>query len=208
MSQGNELPAAFLHDLEALESAYLSTNDPIRQSGFGGGAERWRAERSPLLDAVDEDGTLLDVGCANGFLLECLVGWAAQRGIRLTPYGVDAGQRLIRLARERLWRYRSNFYVANAWGWKPPRRFRYVYALYDSVPGEYLVEYVQRLTSGMVDAGGRFILGAYGSRSRRVEPFNVVAFLEAAGYDVAGSSSAGEPPISRFAWVDVGGGRR
>ena len=60
----------------ALEDAYLRSDDPIRQSGFGGGAERWRAERSPILEAVDGDGDLLDIGCANGYLAECLVEWA------------------------------------------------------------------------------------------------------------------------------------
>jgi hypothetical protein len=70
MSPTDELPADFLRDLDALESSYLASSDPILQSGFGGGPERWRAERSPLLDAVNTNGTFLDVGCANGFLLE------------------------------------------------------------------------------------------------------------------------------------------
>jgi SAM-dependent methyltransferase len=204
VSVPDQLPTAFLRDLEALEAAYLTGTDPIRQSGFGGGPERWRQERSPLLDAVDADGTFLDVGCANGYLLECLVHWAAHRDIHLTPYGVDVGRRLIELARERLPAYANNFYVANAWGWDPPRRFRYVYTLHDSVPRAYLCDYVRRLVAGAVEAGGRFILGAYGSRSRGVAPFDVGGLLESIGYEVTGSSLAGDPPIARFAWVTVG----
>ena len=33
----------------------------------------WRARRGHLCQAVDRDGSLLDVGCANGHLLEHLV---------------------------------------------------------------------------------------------------------------------------------------
>ncbi len=69
------LPRDFVRRIESLEEAYLRSDDPIRQSGFGGGAERWRAERGPILEAVEGDGDLLDIGCANGYLLECLVAW-------------------------------------------------------------------------------------------------------------------------------------
>lgn len=44
------LPVEFIETLEALERSYLRETDPIRGSGFGGGAERWRSEREPLLD--------------------------------------------------------------------------------------------------------------------------------------------------------------
>ena len=84
-----ELPVAFLHRLRALEGSYLRETDPIRQSGFGGGPERWRTERALVLDAVPDDGDFLDVGCANGYLLECLVQWGDEQHVRLTPYGVD-----------------------------------------------------------------------------------------------------------------------
>jgi hypothetical protein len=67
------LPVAFLDRLRALEGAYLRETDPVRQSGFGGGHERWHMERTLVLDAVPDDGDFLDVGCANGYLLECLV---------------------------------------------------------------------------------------------------------------------------------------
>ncbi|MGH8873833.1 MAG: hypothetical protein ACRDVM_01075 [Acidimicrobiia bacterium] len=59
-------PRSFLAEMRALEDAYLRTDDPIAQSGVGGGPPRWRAEREPLLDGVAGNGDLLDVGCANG----------------------------------------------------------------------------------------------------------------------------------------------
>jgi len=46
------LPSTFLSKLQALEEAYLHNSDPVEQSGFYGGPERWRAEREPILAAI------------------------------------------------------------------------------------------------------------------------------------------------------------
>lgn len=197
-----DLPPDFLDRARALAPAYLQSDDPIRQSGFGGGPERWRAERSPILEAIESDGEILDLGCANGYLLECLVAWGAERGLALTPFGVDIGPRLIAEAKRRLPEYAGNFQAANAWDWRPPRRFRYVYTLYDNVPEDLLALYVQRLLDRVVEPGGRLIVGAYGSRSRGTPPFAIAEFLANAGYRPAGQTIAGDPPIVEFAWLD------
>ena len=196
-----EPPIPFLDRLRELEESYLRETDPVRQSGFGGGHERWRRERELVLDAVVDDGDFLDVGCANGYLLECLVQWGRERGVRLAPYGVDYGARLVALARQRLPQYASNFWVANAWEWTPPRTFRYVYSLYDCVPRDLLPEYIRRLLARYVEPGGTLIMGAYGSRSRQQPAHDVATDITAAGYPVAGSASRGDLPVSRVAWV-------
>ena len=82
----DELPKSFLDEVRSLEHHYLQHSDPILQSGFGGGPERWRRERGIVLDAIDEDGDLLDVGCANGYLLECLAEWGRDKGVALAPF--------------------------------------------------------------------------------------------------------------------------
>jgi SAM-dependent methyltransferase len=198
-----ELPVAFLDRLRELESSYLRATDPIRQSGFGGGHERWRTERVLVLDAVPGDGDFLDIGCANGYLLECLVQWGQERHVRLTPYGVDFGAKLIALAKQRLPQYASHFWVANAWEWMPPRQFRYVYSLYDCVPVELLMEYIRRLVTRYVEPGGTLIMGAYGSYSKQEAARNIAQDLVAAGFRVAESSSRGALPVSRVAWIQA-----
>lgn len=200
------LPADFLAEAAALEDAYLQSADPIRQSGFGGGPERWRAERSPILDAVTRDvpdgqADLLDIGCANGYLAECLVEWAAERGVSLTPHGIDIGPKLIAEAKRRLPRFADNFHVANGWDWQPDRRFGYVYTLSDVVPPDMLAEYVGRLLERLVEPGGRLIVGSYGSRSRSMPPLPIGEMLASYGHVVAGRSWGGDPPITAFAWV-------
>jgi hypothetical protein len=195
------LPVAFLDRLRALEEAYVRETDPVRQSGFGGGPERWRTERELILDAVPDDGDLLDVGCANGYLLECLVRWGYERHVHLTPYGVDCGAQLIALARQRLPQYASHFWVANAWEWRPPRQFRYVYSLYDCVPEELLPAYIRRLMTRYVAPGGTLIMGAYGSYTRQEAARDIAIDIAAAGFHGVGSSARGELPVARVAWI-------
>ncbi len=194
------LPEAWMEEIRDLERAYLTTDDPIRGSGFGGGEIRWRQEREPILAAVADDGDLLDVGCANGHLLACLVDWAAERGITITPHGLDIGPDLVAAARRRL--PGAPIHLGNAWDWEPPRRYRYVYALLDLVPPDREDPLVERLLARFVAPGGRLIMGDYGSRSRRRTPRDVAAVLRR-HRPAAGEAWGGEPPISRFAWVDA-----
>jgi len=201
MTDRRELPPEFIRQLEALEASFLAKDDPIHQSGFGGGPERWRAEREPILNAIEADGDLLDIGCANGYLLECLVAWARDRGLTLVPYGLDRGAGLIDLARARLPGFAANLFVGNVWNWTPARQFENVYMLYDCVPLDYLAEQIHRLLRDVVAPRGRLILGAYGSRSRSTAPFDIAGFLRREGHDVAGTASGGDPPITTFVWI-------
>ncbi len=201
--RGDALPER--HSSRSSRLSRSRTSRAMTPSGspVSGGPLRWRAEREPILDAVEEDGDLIDVCCANGYLLECLVEWANERGVRLVPHGLDFGVGLVGLARRRLPEQAAHFAVGNAWEFRPPRRYRYVFALHDCVPDAYLGEFVERLFTRFVAAGGRLILGAYGSRSRGIAPFDVAGLLGGLGMDVAGSSEGGTPPITRFAWVDA-----
>ena len=70
---------------ELIVPAYLAGDNPRAQSGHSGDAVRWEGARRLLLDAVAKDGSFLDVGCANGHLMECLHRWAAEDGVTLEP---------------------------------------------------------------------------------------------------------------------------
>lgn len=204
-AQPSRLPESHMESIRILESAYLRHRDPIKQSGFGGGPDRWRIERSPLLDAIDGDGEFLDLGCANGHLLESVVAWASERGINLTPYGVDLNPRLLQEAMRRFRDQPDHFWVANAWDWSPPKLFRWVYAIWDLVPIEYLPDLARHLLQHAVKRNGSLILGAYGSKSEDRPSAPIADVLRASGLPVSGVSKGGElpsgGPVTRFAWV-------
>jgi trans-aconitate methyltransferase len=150
---------------------------------------------------VNRSGTFIDIGCANGHLLECLVAWGRTRGIELEPFGLDVSGELVALARQRFPGLEDLFYIANAWMWEAPRRFDFVYTLYDHVPLSYLADYMRQLLGNVVTPGGRLIVGAYGSRTRNEPSFDVASFMAENGFDVAGGVSVGSVPEARFAWT-------
>lgn len=79
-----------------LTPIYLRAGNPRAQSGHSGDETRWEAARRPMLAAVDGPGDFLDIGCANGYLMESVHRWAAEDGHALEPYElVAAGHRIV-----------------------------------------------------------------------------------------------------------------
>lgn len=202
-----KLPLDFIDGIKALEEQYLKSDDPMLQSGFDGGAARWKEERGPIVEAIDRDGTFMDVGCANGYLLESLGAWSTlQNRWHIIPYGVDMNAGLIVEAMSRWRGIADHFWVANAWEFCPPEKFDFVYSLADCVPERFLPSYVARLLDRYVKPGGRLIMGHYGSKAKRVDPINVGEVLSDYGFPVAGTMQGGRMregngPVTRFAWL-------
>jgi SAM-dependent methyltransferase len=189
-----------------LEPSYLAATDPAAQSGKGGGLVAWEHARRPIAAAVHRDGSFLDIGCANGLLMESVVGWAAEAGYRVEPYGVDLSAALARFARRRLPRWRKHIWTGNVMTWRPPRMFDFVRTELVYVPPRRRQQLVSRLLARAVAPGGRVVVCSYGSSSGqepRVEPLQDI--LETWGYAVAGTSEAVTPAgvvITRVAWID------
>jgi 2-polyprenyl-3-methyl-5-hydroxy-6-metoxy-1,4-benzoquinol methylase len=72
---------------------------PGKAQDFGGDEQAWRQARLHITEGIIAEGTFLDVGCANGLLLESVAAWCAERGPAVEPYGVDISARLVELAR-------------------------------------------------------------------------------------------------------------
>jgi len=104
----------FTYVNKLLEDAYLQHSEPWRQSGMSGPEDRWVRLRKPVADCMDRSGSFLDIGCANGYLLECCLKWTVERGILIEPYGLDISEKLVALAKQRLPQYADRFFVGNA----------------------------------------------------------------------------------------------
>lgn len=190
-----------------LETAYLASDDPFAQSGMRADAARWERGRRPIVTAIDRDGTFLDVGCANGLLMESVVAWAARDGHRVEPSGLDLSPALAAVARRRLPRWADRVFVGNIVDWRPPFRFDYVRTELVYVPPARQPALVDRLLREVVAPGGRLVVCSYGSSRRPVPHADPVgALLRRWGHDVAGETEGADANgvvFVRVAWVDA-----
>ena len=166
--------------VEVYEEHYLASDDPRRQSGFGGDEERWKAARRPIVEAIDRDGSFLDIGCANGYLLESIVRWSERR---IEPFGLDFSPRLVELARARLPQWADRIYLGDALEWEPPRRFDFVRTELVCAPEERWRDLVAHLLSLVVGPGGRLIVCGYGSPRSGVPAHPVRRIVREWGYE-------------------------
>jgi hypothetical protein len=176
--------------------AYLAAETPWGQSGKSGTAEDWEWSRSHVADAIDRDGTFLDVGCANGYLMECLPRWTR---FDVEPYGLEIAPELAALARSRLPDWADRIFVGNALAWEAPREFTYVRTGLEYVPKGRRRELVERLLGSCE----RLIVGVFNEHeSERTTE----AELESWGVAVTGRSMRSnrrKPGMEyRVLWID------
>jgi SAM-dependent methyltransferase len=148
-------------------NSYLESSTPWGQSGFSGPEPRWIACRRPIADCVEKSGRFLDIGCANGYLLECLLRWTAERGLVLEPYGVDIVDGLVALARKRLPDHPDQIEVADALTWNPPVVFDYVRTELCYVPSGSRRTFVERILSEFLAEAGTLLIAEYHSKDDR-----------------------------------------
>lgn len=176
----------FLHEQEQHETSYLSGSTPQQQSGFGRSSLEWKRFRCPVVEPVDRGGSFLDIGCANGLLMEDVTTWTQESGHGVEVFGLDISRGLAELARRRLPRWASRIFVGNALFWEPPIRFDFVRTELVYVPPSQRRGYVERLLDQFVAKDGKLIICSYGSsrpEGTRAEP--LVDELESWGIPVA-----------------------
>lgn len=173
---------------------YLETDDPRAQSGFQGSAARWEAARRTIVEGIDRPGALLDVGCANGLLMESIAQWSR---FDVVPHGVDYAPRLVELARRRLPNWAERIWLGDVGIWEPPRRFHFIHVRLDLGHLERISTWCRRL---IVSSDGSFRR----PESPKAEP--VADRLSALGMKVAGHAyRRSEEHLVEIAvaWVDA-----
>jgi SAM-dependent methyltransferase len=189
---------------ELIVPAYLAADNPRAQSGHSGDEERWKLARSLLLDGIDRDGTFLDVGCANGLLMESVHEWATEKGLSIEPYGLDISPELAELARSRVPHWADRIVVGNALGWEPRRRFDFVRTGLEYVPRHRRRELIQHLLHRVAVPGGRVIVGVFNEERQEHQAEKLVSGW---GYEIAGRTERphrDEWIAYRAFWIDAG----
>ena len=177
--------------------AYLAADTPWGQSGKSGTREDWEKGRSLVAAAIDGDGSFLDVGCASGYLMECLPSWTS---FEVEPYGLEIAPELAGLARGRLPQWSERIWLGNALSWCPPRSFTYVRTGLEYVPASRRRDLVDRLL-GFCE---RLVVGVF---NEHVLERTTEELLESFGFRPAGRAARPHPRKQgmeyRILWLDA-----
>jgi hypothetical protein len=192
--------AFYADNVRTLERSYLRGQTPQEGSGFGGGVQAWRQARRHLTEAIRADGTFLDVGCANGLLMESVAAWCAERGLAVEPYGIDLAPRLVGLARRRLPHWADRIWLGNAIDWIPPDGQRF-----DYVQPQRRADLVRHHLASTIRPGtGRLLVSEYAATAAGGP--TAAWTLQSLGFACGGQTSGGErpgrPPVPA-AWIDA-----
>ena len=187
---------------EMVVPAYLAADTPWGQSGKSGTAADWEVGRRLVMDAVDADGTFLDVGCASGYLMQSVQRWGRDRGLTVEPYGLDIAPELVELARSRLPEWADRIWVGNALHWRAPegQRFDVVRTGLEYVPHHRYLDLVNHLLEEVV--GRRLIIGVFTEETAERFTERVLAEAEV---PIAGRSETAHTDarvMRRLLWID------
>jgi SAM-dependent methyltransferase len=158
--ESQKLTRAFPNFKTLIEDSHVTGGDPQ------GLLEHWIENRQPIVRAIKKPGTLLDIGCANGFLLTCLQFWSEHQ---ITPYGIDIDKISILAARALLPEYANHFatlsleHLTKCIDFGLPESFDYVYwNVWDGLDfvDPLYKRYAENAFAAVRD-GGRVILGFY-----------------------------------------------
>ena len=130
----------------------------------------WYDHRSPIVKAINRSGSILDIGCANGFLLRCLIQWSKHK---LVPYGIEPDETLLEQCKDMFPELKRHFVnlplhkLDQTLNVGLLRRFDFVYwCVWDNFnfDDEQFDGWLEQAYSA-VREGGRLILGFYDGNS-------------------------------------------
>ena len=144
------------------------------------------------------------MGCANGYLMESIYKWAAERGRHVEPYGLDISPEFADLARSRLSTWAERIHTGNVLTWPPTQRFDFVRTGLEYVPPRRRRDLVQRLLDEFLAEDGRLIIGGSSVESTGPDLLekNLIAWeFKVAGYTTRPHSD--DRLVNRVLWIDA-----
>lgn len=152
----------------------------------GADYETWEKQRRFIAETIHHSGSIIDIGCANGFLLRCLQEWSEYA---LTPYGIDVNEESIDDAKKLFSNLSKNFeavsfrdFLAGKHGLPETYDFIYWNVWDDWYFDENEKIQQVRVLLEKVNLGGRLVLGFYDAE--KAKNCNRVNQLTDAGFEL------------------------
>lgn len=180
----------------------------------GNSYREWEEKRKFIARAINNNGTILDIGCAGGFFLKSLQEWS---GFELVPYGIDIDEKLIKAAKELFQEYKDNFVklsiedIDKITSFSLPNRYDFVYV---SVPGNLQDKGWRSFIKNNIFplANQRLIFGFYGSnafpfdsdkwKKEREYIKNRIEYLKTTDFKISGTLFNPTKFNQGVAWID------
>jgi len=166
----------------------------------------WKNERFFTTAAINSNGKILDIGCANGFFLRCLQEWS---DYDLLPYGIDINPEFIEAAKKLFRSKEENFKVSSLQKLVKlfkqgfPCKYNFIYwAVWDN--WWFKKQADLNALSALLEAvacGGRLILGFYRPEGKWKEKIKI---LNDKGFKFSGiiENYANSREGDAIAWID------
>lgn len=147
-------------------SSSKKTRKLLEGSSFSGTFAAWEKRKAFIASAINKNGSFLDIGCGNGFLLRCLQEWSQHN---IIPFGIDVNEAMIDDAKELFPDNTDNFAVLdiaridNLNKCLPTHKFDFVFtsnAWSNSQVGQDDKKMLDKLIT-LINPGGRLIVGFY-----------------------------------------------
>ena len=187
----------------------------MEQNCSAGSYKEWEDKRKFITKAINNNGTILDIGCASGFFLRSLQEWT---DYELTPYGIDINGDFIEEAKKLFPQQKEHFMkmdvkdIANLSSLGLPSQYDFVYL---SIPGNIADTEWKALIKTIIIpmVNKRFIIGFYGSNKfpfeseewgeEREQIKERVEEFKKADLGISGSKFNPTKFNQAIAWVDV-----
>lgn len=195
------------------------TGSLIAGCGMGNGTvnmHTWENRRQFIHSAIDKPGTILDIGCGNGFLLRSLQEWS---GFDLTPYGIDTEEKWLLETHEIFPDHKDHFLnygiddLCDNWPSTFPPTFDYIYcslwgtARFNTPESQHqlqtLLDHVSntgRLILGLY-GGNRFAKGSDADKQERALLTKTIHRIEELDYNISGQA-ASKSSNNMAIWID------
>lgn len=188
-----------LRDL-LVEGGYVTTEPWDKEVAW----QTWERSRRFIAGAINKDGSILDYGSANGFLLRCLQEWSPHK---IKVYGIDTDKVAIKRARKLFPSEESHFITLEEIRDNPqfPRSFDFVFwNVWDNYNFEEEgQEELLKSLLGAINKGGRLILGFY--RENKDDSKKVIERIEQLGYEFSSTEENPSGSNEVIAWFDKTG---
>ena len=145
----------------------------------------------------------MDIGSANGYLVDCLTNWMKHSGLNLEFFGLEISRELTELSKKNFPHLKDHFFNGNVLDWIPQEKYDFVFTMIlFGIPEQLREKYITRILEMYLKKGGRLIFEEL--EMGKTEEFLSRLNIKLSGWCIKRTNDMkGKGPWERrFIWID------